>query len=186
MSRTISPLEVASYNQSPAFADVDLFTLDQPLVDAVGQAGLDGGGFSEFGRAWGAAETMADGEAANAFPPRLKSIDPKGNRIDSVEFHPAYHALMRRSIEAGIHCSAFDGNVLDATAPIVARAARLYMAVGVEAGHMCPVTMTNAALPALAASPALFATLRPKITTRIYDPLQRPGPRRPASHSAWA
>lgn len=174
MSKTISPLEVASFNQSPAFADVDLFSLDQPLVDAVARAGLDPAPFSAFGRAWGTAEVMAEAEAANTVTPRLKTVDPKGNRLDRVEFHPAYHAFMKRSIEAGIHCSAFDGNAADAAAPAVARAVRQYMAVGIEAGHMCPVTMTNAALPALAAAPGLLAKLAPKIKARTYDPAPKP------------
>lgn len=174
MSKTISPLEVASFNQSPAFADVDLFTLDQPLVDAVARAGLEAKDFSTFGRAWGTAEVFAEAEAANTFTPRLKTVDPKGNRIDRVEFHPAYHAFMARSIAAGLHCSAFDGNAEDAAAPAVARSARLYMAAGVEAGHLCPITMTNAALPALAASPDLIGKLAPKIRSRVYDPAPKP------------
>lgn len=174
MSKTISPLEVASFNQSPPFADVDLFSLDQPLVDTVMRSGLAKAPFAAFGRAWGTAEVMAEAEAANTFTPRLKTVDPKGNRLDRVEFHPAYHAFMKRSIEAGLHCSAFDGNAEDAAAPAVARAARQYMAVGVEAGHMCPVTMTNAALPALAAAPDLLAQLAPKIRTRVYDPAPKP------------
>lgn len=174
MSKTISPLEVASFNQSPAFADVDLFSLDQPLVDAVTRAGFDTALFAAFGRAWGTAEVMAEADAANTFTPRLKTVDPKGNRIDRVEFHPAYHAFMKRSIEAGIHCSAFDGNAADRAAPTAARAARLYMAAGIEAGHLCPITMTNAALPALAAAPDLLAKLTPTIKSRTYDPSPKP------------
>ena len=63
---------------------------------------------SAFGKDFGSAETMRLGCLANENPPRLRIVDATGNRIDSVEFHPAYHALMQKSMAAGLHCSAFD------------------------------------------------------------------------------
>ncbi len=167
-----SPLDQADFNQSPPLEDVDLFGLDRPLQDAVARAGLAPAAFSAFGRAWGAAATFEEGRLANEHPPLLKIADAKGHRLDRVEFHPSYHALMARSIAAGLHCSAFEGH--DQPAPVVARAARQYMAVGVEAGHMCPITMTHAALPALEAAPDLHARVKPKIVSRRYDPRMKP------------
>ena len=169
-----SHLDDANFNQSPLFGDVDLFALDGPLVDAVTRAGIDKQAMSAFGRDWGAASAFEEGRLANENGPRLRVVDAKGHRIDRVEFHPSYHAMMARSAAAGLHCSAFE--TIAEVAPVTARAARQYMAVGVEAGHMCPITMTHAAIPALQASaaPALLARLMPKLLIRDYDPRPLP------------
>jgi putative acyl-CoA dehydrogenase len=94
-----------------------------------------------------------------------------------VEFHPAYHAFMAESIGAGLHASTWRADGRRAAAPAeVARAARFYMVAQVENGHMCPVTMTRAAVAALAAAPSLRAELMAKIASRDYDPRFRPWP----------
>ncbi len=165
-------LEDASFNQSPAFGDVDLFGTDRPLSDAARRAGLDLAGLSACGKDYGAAETLDLGRVANENPPKLRIMDAKGNRIDFVEFHPAYHALMARSIGHGIHASAHDGS--DRPAPVSTRAVRLYLATQAEAGHMCPITMTHACIGALRAEPALLAKWLPRIQTRTYDPRPLP------------
>ena len=95
------------FNQSPPLEDVDLFTLDQPLVDAVA---ANGGAamkteLSEFGRHWGSAAMAARGRLANENSPRLLTFDARGARRDEIEFHPAYHELMASSAHAGIHNS---------------------------------------------------------------------------------
>ncbi len=141
-------LEDASFNQSPDFGDVDLFSADRPLADAAARAGLDLAGLSACGKDYGAAETLDLGRVANENPPKLHIVDGKGNRIDFVEFHPAYHAMMARSIGHGIHASAHDGS--DRPAPVSTRAVRLYLATQAESGHMCPITMTHACIGALA------------------------------------
>lgn len=94
-------------NQSPTFEDINLFSTDVPLQAALHAAGVDAEreDLAAFGAAWGAREAMELGRLANENPPRLKTLDPRGERIDRVEFHPAYHELMRRSVAAGIHCS---------------------------------------------------------------------------------
>jgi putative acyl-CoA dehydrogenase len=165
-------LEDASFNQSPAFGDLDLFSADRPLSDAAARAGIDLAGLSACGKDYGAAETLDLGRVANENPPRLHTMDAKGNRIDFVEFHPAYHAMMAKSIGHGIHASAHDGS--DKKAPVSTRAVRLYLATQAEAGHMCPVTMTHACIAALRSEPALLAKWLPKIQTRTYDPRPRP------------
>ena len=165
-------LEDASFNQSPAFGDVDLFSADRPLSDAARRAGLDLAGLAACGKDYGAAETLDLGRVANENPPKLRTVDAKGNRIDFVEFHPAYHALMAKSIGHGIHASAHDGS--DKKAPVSARAVRLYLATQAEAGHMCPITMTHACIGALRSEPALLAKWLPRIQTRTYDPRPRP------------
>lgn len=169
---TASFLEDASFNQSPALGDVDLFGADRPLADAAQRAGLDLAALSVCGRDYGAAETLDLGRVANENPPKLRIMDGKGNRLDFVEFHPAYHALMAKSIGHGIHASTHDGS--DSTAPVSARAVRLYLATQAESGHMCPITMTHACIGALRSEPALLAKWLPQIGTRTYDPRPLP------------
>ena len=146
-------LEDASFNQSPAFGDVNLFTADRPLADAAARSGLDIAALARCGKDYGAAETLDLGRVANEVLPRLKTVDAKGNRIDFVEFHPAYHAMMAKSIGWGIHASAHDGS--DKAGPMTSRAVRLYLATQAESGHLCPMTMTNACIGALRAEPTL-------------------------------
>ena len=165
-------LEDASFNQSPAFGDVDLFSADRPLAEAAQRAGLDLAQLSACGRDYGAAETLDLGRVANENLPKLHIVDGKGNRIDFVEFHPAYHAMMAKTIGHGIHASAHDGS--DKPAPVSTRAVRLYLATQPESGHMCSITMTHACIGALRSEPALLAKWRPKIQTRTYDPRPRP------------
>ena len=169
-------LEDASFNQSPPFGDVDLFAADRPLADAAARAGLDLGALSACGRDYGSADTLDLGRLANENPPKLRLMDGKGNRLDLVEFHPAYHALMRKSIGHGIHASAHqaDQSGSEKAAPMSARAVRLYLATQAESGHMCPITMTHACIGALRAEPAQLATWLPRIQTRTYDPRPLP------------
>ncbi len=159
-------------NQSPPYTDVDLFGSDRALRDAVAANG--GAGEAEalaaFGRRWGSAELFDLGRQANENLPRLRSYDGKGFRRDAVEFHPAYHRCMAESMGAGLHASTWSGAARPAPAPAqVTRAARFYMAAQVETGHLCPITMTRAAVAALAAEPALAKELMPKIASREYD-----------------
>jgi putative acyl-CoA dehydrogenase len=165
-------LEDASFNQSPAFGDINLFRADRPLVDAATRAGTDLAALSACGRDYGAAATLDLGRVANENPPKLRIMDGRGNRIDFIEFHPAYHALMQTSIGHGIHASAHDGS--DQPAPVSTRAVRLYLATQAEAGHMCPITMTHACVGALRAEPVLLAKWLPRIQTRTYDPRPLP------------
>jgi putative acyl-CoA dehydrogenase len=165
-------LEDASFNQSPAFGDVDLFSADRPLAEAAQRAGLDLAGLSACGKDYGAADTLDLGRVANENPPKLHTMDAKGNRIDFVEFHPAYHALMAKSIGHGIHASAHDGS--EKKGPVSTRAVRLYLATQAESGHMCPITMTHACIGALRSEPALLARWLPRIQTRSYDPRPLP------------
>ena len=130
---------------------------------------------SAFGRHWGSAEMFDLARQANENPPKLKTFDAKGFRRDFVEFHPAYHQFMAESVAAGLHASTWRDDATPASAPAqVTRAARFYMAAQIETGHLCPITMTRAAVAALAAEPALVAKLMPKIMSRRYDPHFRP------------
>jgi putative acyl-CoA dehydrogenase len=166
-------------NQSPPFVDVDLFALDTALTEAVAANGGTAAAkeLSEFGRHWGSAAMAERGRLANENTPKLRTFDSRGNRRDEVEFHPAYHELMAHSAHAGLHNStwAADGRPAGAPAEVV-RAAKFYMAAGVETGHLCPITMTRASVAALAVQPDILKKTMPVIGTRAYDPTFAPWP----------
>ena len=165
------------FNQSPPYENIDLFSSDTPLMEAVKANGAasEAASLSEFGKQWGSADMFALARHANESPPKLYAFDPKGFRRDTVEFHPAYHQFMSQSVAAGLHASTWTAGGKRAAPPAeVARTARFYMAAQVETGHLCPITMTRAALAALAAEPDLAAKIVPKVVTRDYDATFRP------------
>ncbi|MGA2815215.1 MAG: isovaleryl-CoA dehydrogenase [Xanthobacteraceae bacterium] len=165
------------FNQSPLYENIDLFSSDLPLQEAVmaNGAGHEAPALAAFGRQWGTAEMFALARRANENPPKLYTFDPKGFRRDVVEFHPAYHDLMWASVAAGLHASTWTASGQRAAPPAeVARATRYYMAAQIESGHLCPITMTRAALGALGANPTLLAQVAPKVVTASYDPTFRP------------
>lgn len=120
------------------------------------------------------AEAQDLARLANTELPKLRTHDRQGHRVDLVEYHPAYHALMRRSIAQGLHCSIWEANPVEAGRRHQARAARFFLAAQLEAGHLCPLTMTNASLAAVMASPELYKEWSPQILSRKYDSSQKP------------
>jgi putative acyl-CoA dehydrogenase len=168
------------FNQSPVLEDINLFTADRALAEAVKR---EGGGhaskrLSAFGALCGSAEALQRGRLANEHTPRLRAFDAKGHRLDVVEFHPAYHDCMEISVREGLHCSAWDHLAAPGAKPAlganVARSAGCYMAVQMEAGHQCPITMTNAAVPTLLLEPELAKQWLPRILSRDYDKSFKP------------
>jgi putative acyl-CoA dehydrogenase len=162
-------------NQPLPLADYDLFSTDPALMKAV--AG-EGAGWAEenlkaFGTRLGAAETLAQGDLANRNSPILHTFDRYGNRIDEVEFHPAWHRLMALAVEQGLHSAPWADPRPGAR---VARAAGVYMMCQVEAGAQCPITMTYGSVPALRRQPEIAEAWLPRIQSRIYDQRFRPGP----------
>ena len=160
-------------NLSNELCNYNMYTQDTALVESVRREGGQSAeaGLAEFGALTGSADYLELGALANKFQPEFDTHDRFGNRIDLVKFHPAYHQLMKTSIEHGLHASPW-------TAPgpgaHVARAARTYMHTQVEAGHGCPITMTFAAVPSLRLQPELSSVWEPKITSRVYDPRNVP------------
>ncbi len=128
----------------------------------------------QTGRFVMSAEAQDLARLANTELPKLRTHDRQGNRIDLVEYHPAYHALMRRSIAAGLHCSIWEGNPLESGRRHQARASRFFLTAQLEAGHLCPLTMTSASLAALMASPEIYKEWSPAILSRRYDFSQKP------------
>ena len=168
---TVSTHEVT--NQSRPFHDVNLFTSDRVLREAVEREG----GLAAvpqlmtFGAKAGSAEAFERGRLANDHPPRLRAFDEKGRRLDVVEFHPAYHDCMALSMEQGLHCGSFEHLVAGGARPgaNVIRAAGSFVAAQMEAGHCCPMTMTNAAVATLILQPEVAKSWLQKVLVRGYD-----------------
>src|SRR4029077_10021451 len=156
-------------NQPPPLVDYNLFEADHPLREAMEREGASWAQalVSDLGHLAGTEEAIHWGFQANANPPQLRTHDRFGERIDEVEFHPAWHQLMRLSIGNGLHSLSWPEAREGAH---VARAALFYLTAQVEAGHGCPVSMTHAAVPALrAAAPELAAHWEPLLTSSEYD-----------------
>jgi putative acyl-CoA dehydrogenase len=156
------------FNQAKALVDYNMFTTDHVLRDLVRLYGADwaNGRLDQFGRFAGSSEGIELAVQANNYEPVLHTHDRFGNRIDKVEFHPAYHRLMQASVEAGIHSLPWTDARQGAH---VARAALLYMAFQNEAGHCCPISMTYSVIPALRKQPALAAQWEALICSSSYD-----------------
>ncbi len=162
-------------NQSPEFKGFNAYEND-PLLGllTLSLKPQVKEGLSRLGAWAGNGETINLGRLANENTPVLHTHDARGNRIDRVDFHPSWHALMRRGVEAGLHNSLWTENPDEAGGRNVARAARVYMTSGVEMGHLCPLIMTSACMPALNANPSVLNEWLPKIQSMKYDPSHRP------------
>jgi putative acyl-CoA dehydrogenase len=160
-------------NQPQALQDYNLFTSDPVLSRALDREGADWARprLEEFGRLMGTEELIRAGFQANENPPILRTHDRFGHRVDEVEFHPAWHLLMRHSVEHGLHNLAWTE---PAPGGHVARAALMFLASQNEAGHTCPVSMTYSAVPALRKHPELASEWEPHILKSNYDPRFRP------------
>ncbi|MGA7397511.1 MAG: acyl-CoA dehydrogenase family protein, partial [Solirubrobacterales bacterium] len=161
------------FNQSRALEDVNFFTIDQPLQEALKR---EGGGWAaervaELGEICGSADVLRFGTEANAHPPKLKTHDRFGHRIDEVEFHPAWHELMKIGIEHEVHSLPWSE---PGTGANVARAALFTQLTQAEAGVGCPISMTFSVIPALRTQPELAAEWEPRFLSREYDGELRP------------
>ncbi|MGD9912819.1 MAG: acyl-CoA dehydrogenase family protein [Rhizobiaceae bacterium] len=119
-------------------------------------------------------EAQSLARLANTETPKLRTHDRQGRRLDQVEFHPAYHALLRRSVTSGLHSSVWENGEAETGKRHQVRGARFYLTSELECGHLCPITMTSASLAALMASPKLFREWAPRVTTRKYDQTSKP------------
>lgn len=161
------------FNQAPPFENVNLFACDRALREALERegGGAAAGSLHALGEKLGRAEVLDLGRQANLNSPKLHNFDRGGRRIDEVEFHPSWHALMDLMIGAGVHASPWDSGQAGAQ---VARAAQYLLFGQVENGAQCPVTMTYASVPALRQAGPIAAKWLPKILSRQYDPRSLP------------
>jgi len=160
-------------NQPPPLEGHDVFGTDVALVEAVAREapGRSTDGLTSLGRLAGSAEAQRWGEQANESPPVLRSHDRFGHRLDRVDYHPAYHDLMRTAVAYGLHAVPWAD-----TSPgsHVERAAKMIVWSQVDAGHTCPISMTYSVVPPLRQTPDLAAEWEPKLATREYDPEPAP------------
>src|SRR5205085_12166280 len=92
-------------NQPPPLERLGVYTTNLPLVEAVER---EGAGWAheraaELGRFVGGAPQQSWGRLANENRPVLRTHDRYGNRIDEVEFHPAWHQLMKMGVTYELH-----------------------------------------------------------------------------------
>ncbi|MCP5468800.1 MAG: acyl-CoA dehydrogenase family protein [Deltaproteobacteria bacterium] len=166
-------------NQTPLLEEYNLFFSDLVLQEALVReedAGASGKA-KEFGQASGAAQVWQWGFQANENPPKLRSHNSQGYRIDQVEYHPAYHELMKFSLKNGLQSRPWtDVN----NKSQVLRAACYYMMAQVEIGHLCPVTMTYAVAPVLKKQGSYVEEWFKKVSTPDYDPQFKPSSQKKA------
>ena len=168
-------------NQPPPLAGFDPLACDPALADAVARHGDPGRAvlrsLAPIAALAGTAEAREHGRLANENPPRLRSHDRYGHRIDEVEFHPSWHWLLRKATGFGLHGAPWAPDA--GPAAHLRRAAAFYLWGQVEAGHGCPVSMTYAAVPALRRAPELAARFEPGLRSLEYDPgLREPSGKR--------
>jgi putative acyl-CoA dehydrogenase len=163
------------FNQVPPLENLDVFSSNLPLVEAVQR---EGAGWvtqraAELGRFVGAVGGPQQewGRLANENKPVLRTFDRYGHRIDEVEFHPAWHQLMTMGVEHELHSLPWTS---DEAFAHTARAALYMTAMQAEAGFACPITMTFAVVPALRAQPELATEWEPLVTSTSYDPRSVP------------
>ena len=173
---TAKPPPSTEFNQPPPLEDYNLFLSDTALRETVEREGgaAAAPALEQFGLAAGAAHALEQGRLADRTPPRLVTHGRYGQRLDRVELSQAYHACMSMSCGEGLHASAWDGYPAPFSGAHVVRAAGLFMAAQMDAGHCRALSMTNASVAALLKAPDLARTWLPKISSRDYDPRHVP------------
>jgi len=164
-----------SSNQPPILENYNLFASDAALQTAVE---VNGGAWNneharKFGEILGKGETLELGNTANANTPVLNTHDRFGNRLDAVEYHPAYHALMRIGIENETHSLSWTS---EKNGAYVARSALAFLKQQVDEGTNCPLTMTFAVVPSLQIEPEIAREWLPRVLSNEYDPRFIPAP----------
>lgn len=162
-----SPTHDANNLVSPLI-DNNLYTGDGVLMAGVQrlQAGWHADALERYGAELGRKEVWALAETANRHAPELHNYDNIGNRIDVVEFHPAWHSLLGMLRRENLHALPWSA---PRAGSHVARAAGYFLHAQVEAGSLCPTTMTFASIPVLQKEPALFAALQAKLYACEHD-----------------
>jgi putative acyl-CoA dehydrogenase len=170
-NRSASNHEVT--NQPPPLVNYNVFRSDRPLLEAVGREGADWAEerIAAVGALAGSERLIALGEAANQNPPRLRTHDRYGHRVDEVEFHPAWHELLGLAVKQELHSSPWKAPRPGAH---VARGAAFMCMSQAEAGIGCPISMTYSVIPALRTQPELAAEWEPRFLSADYDPSNAP------------
>ncbi len=160
-------------NQTPPLEGYNLFASDPALIAAVEREGAQwhSEALVRDGARIGTPEVLALAELANRHVPELFTYSPRGERIDTLEFHPSWHRLLELLRAEGLHALPFSEPRPGA---MVARCAGYFLHAQLESGSLCPLTMTFASIPVLRREPALFAGLADKLYSREHDPRDVP------------
>jgi putative acyl-CoA dehydrogenase len=155
------------FNQATPLVDVNLFSGNRPLKDALAYhlPGHDASRFEALGAEMGSADMQRHARLANLHAPVLRSHDRFGHRIDEVEFHPSYHALMAAAMRHGLHGTPWSRPA----GGHIERAAAFMLFTELEPSILCPISMTYAVTPALRANAALQADWGPGLASTQYD-----------------
>jgi putative acyl-CoA dehydrogenase len=161
----------AIFNQTPPLTDYNLFASDTALREAVRRegAGWAASELHEAGAELGTCTLYEHARLANRFTPVLHNFNAQGERIDSIEFHPSWHALMQGIASRGYHSSPWIQGDTARSGAHAARAAGYLMQAQIESGTLCPTTMTYGAIAALRRDPTLAREWVPRLLTREYD-----------------
>jgi putative acyl-CoA dehydrogenase len=161
-------------NQAPPLVGYDAFAFDPALAAAVEREGAQwhAEALSRDGMALTQPDVVALADLANRHEPELATHDPRGERIDAVEFHPAWHELVRRLRHEGLHALPFEPSARAGS--MAARCAGYYLHGQLESGSLCPITMTFASIPVLRNEPDLFARIAGPLLSREHDPRDIP------------
>ncbi len=157
------------FNQPTPLVDYNLFDTNRPLRDALkfNAPALQTTQLHELGATLGSAGMQAHARLANIHTPELHTHDRFGRRVDEVEFHPSYHALMSAAVGAGLHGTPWSGT---SASPHVLRAAGFMLFTELEPSILCPISMTYAVTPALRGNAGVYADWGPKLGSLRYDP----------------
>ena len=160
-------------NQPPPLTGYNVFRSDRALVQTLAREGASSAfdDLRALGELAGSQDAQELGRLANEHPPKLRTHDRFGRRIDEVEFHPAYHELMSIAARSGLHAAPWTS---ENPVAHTARAAKFYVWSQVEAGHGCPISMTYAVIPALRSNAHLARLWEPRFAHCDYDPQLRP------------
>ncbi|MGL5423456.1 MAG: isovaleryl-CoA dehydrogenase [Serratia fonticola] len=164
------------FNQPKPLGNSNLFLSDTPLREALQRelAGWDSDVLASLGQQLGTQESLELGRLANTNPPELLRYDATGQRLDDVRFHPAWHILMQGLVANRVHNLPWQEDARIGS--LVARAARFVLHVQVEAGTLCPITMTFGAIPLLQRSlPKEYQSWLSPLLSDRYDPHLLPG-----------
>jgi putative acyl-CoA dehydrogenase len=165
------------FNQPSPLVDYNVFESDRPLREAVRREGAEWAEqrISAVGELAGSERILALGASANENPPKLRTHDRYGHRVDEVEFHPAWHELLGHAVEHELHSSPWKDPRPGAH---VARGAAFMCMSQAEAGIGCPISMTYSVIPALRTQPELAAEWEPRFLSSDYDPRNAPAPKK--------
>ena len=160
------------FNQPTPLADVNLFTGNAALQSALkfNAPTLAPEPLAQLGEQVGSAAMQRHARLANVHQPELHTHDRFGHRIDEVEFHPSYHALMQAACAAGLHGTPYADAEQASGHAHVRRAAGFMLFTEAEPSILCPISMTYAVTPALRDNPAIYRDWAPKLTSRAYAP----------------